>query len=59
MAARLGRTVEQLEAEMSFREFLEWMTFLRIESGEGKPKDDWGAFKTGMMQHMGHQRGRH
>jgi hypothetical protein len=50
--------VEQLEAEMSFREFLEWMTFLRIEQGEGKPKDDWGAFKTGMMQHVGHQRGK-
>ena len=44
---------------MSFREFIEWMTFLRIEQGEGKPKDDWGPFKTGMMQHIGHQRGRH
>lgn len=57
MAARLGRTVEQLEREMSFPEFLEWMVFLRIEHGEDKPKDSWGGFKAAMMAQVQRQRG--
>lgn len=59
MAARLGRTVEQLEREMNFPEFLEWMTFLRLEKGEEKPKDAWGGFKAAMMAQVERQRGKH
>ena len=58
MAARLGRTVEQLEREMTFPEFLEWMVFLRLEKGEDR-NDSWGKFKAGMMAVVERQRGRH
>ena len=48
--------MEQLEREMTFPEFLEWMVFLRLEKGEEK-KDSWGGFKAAMMAQVERQHG--
>lgn len=46
---------------MTYREFLEWIAFIRIEQGDSSAQrrdGGWSQFKSGMMALVAQQEGR-
>lgn len=57
LAEKLGKTVAQLEAEMSVEEFIEWSIFFQLQAEETE-KQRKEAMNGGKSGHKGHIRGR-